>query len=111
MATELKRCYNIDYLIYEITERGAVTRQKGEKLLHRAEYWRMFSAEDYGVLFKKNTCSFLHTHATGDRETTREEVGDARRSGQEQAYCSVPKVKKQTDMHEKLEHSKGQSCD
>ena len=37
MAAELKRCYGIVHLIYEITERGAVIRQKGEKLLHRAE--------------------------------------------------------------------------
>ena len=37
MAAELKWCFDIVHLIYEITERRAVTRQKGEKLLHRAE--------------------------------------------------------------------------
>ena len=41
------------FLNYEITERRAVTRQKGEKDSHRAEEWRMFSAEDTWVLFKK----------------------------------------------------------
>ena len=29
MAAEFKRCYDIVYLIYEITERRAVTKQKG----------------------------------------------------------------------------------
>ena len=53
MAAELKWCYDIAYLIYEITERRAVTGQKGEKLLHRAKDWRMFLAEDSWVLFKK----------------------------------------------------------
>ena len=53
MAAELKWCYDIVYLIYEITERGAVTRQEGEKILNRAGDWRMFSAEDIWVLFKK----------------------------------------------------------
>ena len=37
MAAELKWCFDIVHLIYEITERRAVTRQKGEKLSHRAE--------------------------------------------------------------------------
>ena len=64
MSAELKWCYSI----YEITERRAVTRQKGEKLLHRAEDWRMFSAEDNWSCSKRDACSFLHAHATGDRE-------------------------------------------
>ena len=53
MAAVLKWCYDIACLIYESTEGRAVTRQKGEKLLHRAEDRRMFSAEDNWVLFKK----------------------------------------------------------
>ena len=53
MAADLKWSYGIAFLIYEITERRAVTRQKGEKFLHRAEDWRMFSAEYNWVLFKK----------------------------------------------------------
>ena len=39
-----------------------------------------------------------HTHDTGDRETTWEEVEDARTSRLEQASSSVPKVKEQTDV-------------
>ena len=53
MAAELKWCYDIAYLMYEITERRAMTKQKGEKLSHREEDWTMFSAEDSCVLFKK----------------------------------------------------------
>ena len=53
MAADLKWVYDIAYVIYEITERGAVIRQKEQKFLHRAEDWRMFSTEDNWVLFKK----------------------------------------------------------
>ena len=50
MAAELKRCYDIVFvfLVYEMT------RQKGEKLLHRAEDRRMFSAEDNWVFFEQS---------------------------------------------------------
>ena len=58
----------------------------------------MFSTEDNWVLFKKRHLQFLHTHATGHRETMWKEVGDARRSHLEQASSSVPKVKEQTDV-------------
>ena len=51
-----------------------------------------------GSCSRWDACSFLHTHATGDRETLRKEVGDARRSRQEQASSSMPKVKEQTDV-------------
>ena len=34
MAAELKRCYDIVSLIYEFTERRAVTRKMAEKFLH-----------------------------------------------------------------------------
>ena len=37
MAAVLKWSYDIAYLFYEITERRAVARQKGEKLVHRAQ--------------------------------------------------------------------------
>ena len=37
MAAALKCSYDIVNWIYEMTERRAVTRQKGEQLLHRAE--------------------------------------------------------------------------
>ena len=53
MAAELKWCYDVPYLIYEITERSAVTRQQDEKFWHWVEDWRMFSAENNWVLFKK----------------------------------------------------------
>ena len=51
-----------------------------------------------GSCSRWDACSFLHTHATGDRETLRKEVGDARRSRLEQASSSMPKVKEQTDV-------------
>ena len=54
--------------IYENTERGAVT--KGAKFLHRAEDWRMFSAEDNWVLFKEETLVVFFTRIP--RETVRQ---------------------------------------
>ena len=96
MTAELKRCYDIAYLIHEITERGAVT--KGAKFLHRAEDWRMFSSEDNWICSNGDICNCLHTHATGRRWTMWKEVGDAKRSHLEQVSSSVPKVKEQTDV-------------
>ena len=57
MATTLKWCYDIVNMIYEITERKAVTRQKGEQL---------------GSCSRRDACSFLHRHATEDREDNAE---------------------------------------
>ena len=48
MAAELKWCYDLVYLIYEIAERRAVTRQKGDKLLHRAEGYKSGNSCKYG---------------------------------------------------------------
>ena len=123
MAGELERCYDkyphfqkrirvkeeraqkdnrflrgsqIAYLINEITESGAVT--KGKEQNSYTEWETVFSGRQFGSCSETDTCSFLHTHATGDRETMREEAEDARRSRQEQASSSVPKVKEQTDL-------------
>ena len=69
MAAELKWSCDIAYLVYEITERRAVARQKGEKLVHRAQEWRKFSAEDNWVLFKKRRLVVFYTRVP--RETVR----------------------------------------
>ena len=53
VAAELTWCFDFPYLIYEIAERRAVKRQKGEHFLYWVEDWRMFWAEDTWVLFKK----------------------------------------------------------
>ena len=121
MAAELKRCYEkqthfrveeqraqkenrffrgsqIAHLIYEITERGAVTKGKGQNSYVERKTGECFQRKTIGSCSRRDTRSFLHTHATGDRETMREEVGDARRSRLEQASSSVPKVKEQTDV-------------
>ena len=93
MAAELKQCYDIVYLIYEITERRAVTRQEGETFLHRAEDWRMFSAEDNWVVFKERRLKFF-THACHGRPWGQRGMKwrYAKSSHLEKAYSSVPKV-------------------
>ena len=73
MAAELKWCYDIVYLIYEITERK--TRE-------------CFQRKTLGSCSRRDTCGFPHRHA----------AGDARRSRLEQASSPVPKVKEQTDV-------------
>ena len=76
MAAELKWCYDIVYLIYEITERRAVTRQKRKNILHWAGRLKnVFSGRQLGLV-QEETCSFLHTHATGDREDNVEWSGE-----------------------------------
>ena len=67
-------------------------KRKGAKFLHRAETGECFQRKTIGSCSRGDTHSFLHTHATGDRETTWEEVEDVRRSRLEQASSSVPKV-------------------
>ena len=63
MAAELKWCYDIAYLIYEITQRRAVTRQKkGEKLLGRLK--NVFHGRQLDIVQKETP----HKHATGDGE-------------------------------------------
>ena len=63
-----------------------------------------------GLVQKVDSCSFLHSHASGNRETSAEEVkntgvsslkpavnNERRRKGKEQASSSVPTGKGQTD--------------
>ena len=94
----------IAYLIYEyfrsneITEHGAVTKGKGQNSYTERKTGECFQRKTIWSCSRRDTCSFLQTHATGDRESTREEVVDARRSRLERASYSVPKVKEQTDV-------------
>ena len=107
MAAEMRRCYDkyphfqkkirveerraqkdnrflrgsqIAYLIYEITERGAVTKGEGQN---------SYTERKTGECFQRKTIGSCSRRATGDRESMRKEVGDARRSRLEQASSSV----------------------
>ena len=77
---------------------GAVTKGKVQKSCTVRKTGECFQRKTIGSCSKRDICSFLHTHATGDRETMREEVGDAEKSRLEQASSSVPNVKEQTDV-------------
>ena len=66
MAADLKWCYDVVYLIYEITERRAVTRQKGETITPSG---RLKNGGRQLGLVQEQTLVVLHTrNATGDRE-------------------------------------------
>ena len=48
MAAELKWCYDIFYLIYEITERGVVTKGKGQKSYNERKTEECFQRKTVG---------------------------------------------------------------
>ena len=69
MAAELEWCYDIACLNSEITERRAVTRQKRANKSHTERRTEdCFQWKTNGSCLRRDACSFLHTHATGDRE-------------------------------------------
>ena len=87
----------------EITERVAVTKGKGQKIFTKRKTGECFQWKANGSCSKGESCSFLHTSPSGNRETTAEKVGNARvsglkpavnneqrRKGKEQASSSVP---------------------
>ena len=66
----MKWCYDIACLIYEITERRAVTKQKGRKTLALSGRLRnVFRGRQMGLVQKKNICSFFYIRMP--RETVR----------------------------------------
>ena len=69
-------------------------KEKGKILTPSRRLDNVFSGRHAS---RRDTCSFLHTHATEDSKTTWEEMEDARKSRLEQASSSVPIVKTQTD--------------
>ena len=103
MAAELKRCYDQ----YPHFQRGSASKSRKPK--RTTDF-----LEEVRLLFviyeftRRDTCSFLHTHATGDRVRQRgKKMEDARKFRLEQASSSAPK---QTDVNGFFQ-SKGQSCD
>ena len=59
MAAELKWCYDIIYLIYEITERIAVTKQKGRNILTQCGRLKnIFSGKQLGLVQEETLVVF-----------------------------------------------------
>ena len=66
MAAELKWCYDITYLICEITERRAVTRQKGRKILTLSGRLKnVFSGRQLGLV-QEETLVVFYTRVPRD---------------------------------------------
>ena len=95
----------------EITERVAVTFGTGQNSFTKRKTGECFQWKASVSCSLGESCSFLNTRASGNRETTAEEVGNARvcglkpavnneqkRKGKEQASSSVPTGKGQTDV-------------
>ena len=58
----------------EITERVAVTKGKGQNSFTKRETGECFQWKASGSCSKGDSCSFLHSHASGNREISAEEV-------------------------------------
>ena len=58
----------------EITERVAVTEGKGQNSFTKRKTGECFQWKANGSCSKGDSCSFLHSRASGNRETTAEEV-------------------------------------
>ena len=85
----------------EITERAAVSEGKGHNSFTKRKTGESFQWKANGSCSKGDSCSFLHSRASGNRETSAEEVtntgesslkpvvNNVRRKGKEQASSSV----------------------
>ena len=109
-TTDLSEGVRLLIFFYEITESGAVTKGNGQNSYTERKTGERFQRKTIGSCSRRDTCSFLHKHATGHRETMRKEVGDARRSHLEHSILFSTESEG-TDCREKLKQSKGQSCD
>ena len=94
----------------EIAERAAVTEGKGQHFFTKRKTGECFQWKANGSCSKGESCSFLHSRASGNRETSAEGAkntgvsslkpavdNERRRKGKEQASFSVPTGKGQTD--------------
>ena len=75
MAAELTRCYDIAYLINEIAERRAVTRQKGRKTLTPSGRLKnVFSGRQLGFVQEETLVVFYTRMPRETVRTTWDEV-------------------------------------
>ena len=100
----------------EITERVAVTKGKGQNSFTKRKTGECFQWKANESCSKGDSCTFLHSQASGNRETSAEGTtntgvsslkpavdNERRRKGKGQASSSVPTGKGRTD--EKRKHS------
>ena len=80
-----------------ITERGAVTKGKGQNRFTKRKTGECFQWKANGSCSRGESCSFLHTLASGNREITLEEVVNTRGSGLKPVVERVRKDKEGTD--------------
>ena len=112
MAAELKWCYDIVYLIYEITERRAVTRQKKGRttLTPSGRLKNVFSGRQLGLVQEETLVVFYTRMLWETVRTTWDEVEISKKFSPG-ASILFSTESEETDWRERLERSKGQSCD
>ena len=106
---QAQRCINFR-IQSQMTERVAETTGKGQNSFTKRKTGECFQWKANGSCSKGDSCSFLHSHASGNRETSAEGTkntgepslktavdNERKRKGKEQASSSVPKGKGQID--------------
>ena len=111
MGAELKWCYDIAYLIHEISERSAVTRQKGRNTLTPSGRLKnVFSGRQLGLV-QEETLVVFYTRMLRETVRTSWDEVERRKKISPRARVLFSTESEDTDWREKLEQSKGQSCD
>ena len=86
----LRMCVNLhfeqaprsnNFRIHEIAESGAVTKGKGQNLSTKRNTGECFQQKANGSCSRVESCSFLLSFASENREITQEEEENARGSG------------------------------
>ena len=104
--TVLRYCF----FIYEITERRAVTRQKGRKpRTPRGRLKNVFSGRQLGLV-QEETLVVFYTRMPRETATRTWDEVEIRKKFSPLASILFSTESEETDWREKLEQSKGQSC-
>ena len=111
MAADLKWSYDIAFLTYEITERRAVTRQKGRKTFTPSGRLKnVFSGRQLGLVQEETRVVFYTRMPRETVRTTWDEM-ERRKKFSPGASILFSTESEETDWREKLEQWKGQSWD
>ena len=90
----------------EITERVAVTKGKGQNSFTKRMTGECFQWKANGSCSQGDSCSFQHTRASGNRETTSEEVENARVSGLKTAVYNEQRRKGKEEVSSSVQTGK-----
>ena len=88
--------------------KGSQQKERAKHSYTERKTEECFQRKTIGSWSRRDACSFLHTHATGDREDNVDEV-EIRKKFSPRASILFTTESEETDWRKKLEQSKGQS--